>query len=147
RYQWQFNGTPIAGATRTTLQMTNVNSSQAGGYAAVITNSYGSITSIVANLTVLVVPPYIISPLSVPGKQGTPFTYRISALHTPMSFGAGHLPLGLVIDSTTGVISGVPLESGTFGPSITAYNACTNDTELLVITFASSLPVITSPLT
>jgi hypothetical protein len=146
-YQWQFNGTPIAGATRTSLQMTNVNSSQAGGYAAVITNNYGSITSAVANLTVLVVPPYIVSPLSVPGKQGTPFSYTISALHTPMSFGAGHLPLGLVIDNMSGVISGVPLESGTFGPSITAYNACTNDTEILVITFASSLPVITSPLT
>ena len=146
-YQWQFNGTPIAGATRTTLVLTNVNSTQAGGYAAVMTNNYGSITSAVANLTVLVVPPYIISPLSVPGKQGAPFNYRISALHTPMSFGAGHLPPGLVINTTNGVISGVPLESGTFGPSITAFNACTNDTEILVITFSSSIPAITSPLT
>jgi von Willebrand factor type A domain/Regulator of chromosome condensation (RCC1) repeat/Immunoglobulin domain/Putative Ig domain/Immunoglobulin I-set domain len=146
-YQWQFNGTPIAGATRTTLQMTNVNSSQAGGYAAVISNNYGSITSAVANLTVLVVPPYIISPLSVPGKQGLQFNYKISALHTPLSFGAGHLPPGLTINPTTGVISGVPMESGTFGPSITAFNACTNDTEILVITFASSIPIITSPLT
>jgi hypothetical protein len=146
-YQWQFNGTPIVGATRTTLLMTNVNSSEAGGYAAVITNNYGSITSAVANLTVLVVPPSIISPLSVPGKQGQPFNYQISALHTPLSFAAGHLPPGLVIDPTTGIISGVPTESGTFGPSITAFNACTNDTEILVITFASSIPVITSPLT
>ncbi len=146
-YQWQFNGTPIAGATRTRLTLTNVNSGQAGSYAAVITNNYGSITSAVANLTVLVVPPSIISPLSVPGKQGQPFTYKISALHSPVSFGADHLPLGLVINSTNGIISGVPLESGTFGPSITAYNACTNDTEILVVTFASSLPAITSPLT
>ncbi len=146
-YQWQFNGTPIIGATRTTLVLTNVNSTQAGGYAAVITNSYGSITSAVANLVVLVVPPSIISPLSVPGKQGRPFNYRISALHTPQYFGAGNLPPGLVINPANGIISGVPLESGTFGPSITAFNACTNDTEILVITFASSIPVITSPLT
>lgn len=146
-YQWQFNGIPIAGATRTTLVLTNVNSTQAGGYAAVITNNYGSITSAVANLTVLVVPPSIISPLSVPGKQGQPFNYKISALHTPMSFGAANLPPGLVINQTNGIISGIPLESGTFGPSITAYNACTNDTEILVVTFASSIPVITSSLT
>jgi hypothetical protein len=146
-YQWQFNGTPIAGATRTRLALTNVNSTQAGGYAAVITNNYGSITSAVANLVVQVVPPSIISPLSVPGKQGKPFNYKISALHSPISFGAGHLPLGLVIDPTNGIISGVPLESGTFGPTITAYNACTNDTEILVVTFAPSLPVITSALT
>jgi hypothetical protein len=146
-YQWQFNGTPIAGATRTTLVMTNVSGTQAGGYAAVITNNYGSITSAVANLAVLVVPPSIISPLSVPGKQGTPFFYRISALHSPVSFDAGHLPPGLTINVTNGIISGVPQVSGTFGPSITAFNACTNDTQILVITFASSLPVITSPLT
>jgi hypothetical protein len=146
-YQWQFNGTPIPGATRTTLVLTNVNSSQAGGYTAVITNNFGSITSAVANLTVLVVPPSIISPLSVPGKQGQPFNYQISALHSPISFGAGNLPPGLVIDPSTGILSGVPLESGTFGPFISAYNACTNDTEILVITFASSLPAITSPLT
>jgi hypothetical protein len=146
-YQWQFNGAPIAGATRTTLVLTNVNSSQAGGYAAVITNNYGSITSAIANLIVLVVPPSIISPLSVPGKQGQAFTYRISALHTPLTFGASHLPPGLTINTTNGLISGVPLESGTFGASITAFNACTNDTEILVITFASSIPVITSSLT
>lgn len=146
-YQWQFNGVLIPGATRTILSMTNVNSSQAGSYAAVITNNYGSITSAVANLTVLVVPPFIISPLSVPAKQGQPFNYQISALHSPSSFGAGNLPPGLVIDTTNGIVSGVPLESGTFGASITANNACTNDTEILVVTFASSIPVITSPLT
>jgi hypothetical protein len=146
-YQWQFNGTPIAGATRTTLLLTNVNSTQAGSYAAVITNTYGAITSAIANLAVLVVPPSIISPLSVPGKQGQPFNYMISALHSPTSFGAGNLPPGLMINPTNGIVSGVPLESGTFGPSITAYNSCTNDTETLVITFASSIPVITSQLT
>jgi len=145
-YQWQFNGTPLVGATATSLRLTNVNSTQAGDYAAVITNNYGSITSTVANLAVLVVPPSIVSPLSVPGKQGQPFTYKISALHSPVSFDAGNLPLGLTITSTNGVVSGVPLDSGTFGPWITAFNACTNDTETLVITFASSIPVITSPL-
>jgi len=146
-YQWQFNGTPIAAATRTILRMTNVNSTQAGAYTVMITNIYGSITSAVANLSVLIVPPSIISPLSVPGKQGHPFNYQIAALHTPVSFGASHLPPGLTINPTNGLVSGIPLESGTFGALITAYNACTNDTQTLVITFASSLPTITSPLT
>ena len=51
-YQWTFEGTNLAGATADTLVLTNVQYSQAGGYAVVVTNMAGSITSVVANLTV-----------------------------------------------------------------------------------------------
>ena len=53
-YQWMFDGTNLAGATAETLLLTNVQPTQAGSYAAVISNVAGSITSAVANLTVLV---------------------------------------------------------------------------------------------
>jgi uncharacterized repeat protein (TIGR01451 family) len=53
-YQWVFAGTNLAGATTDTLLLTNVQPSQAGTYAVVITNVAGSITSSVASLTVLV---------------------------------------------------------------------------------------------
>jgi hypothetical protein len=52
-YQWAFDGTNLAGATANTLLLTNVEPSQAGGYAVVITNVAGSATSSVASLTVL----------------------------------------------------------------------------------------------
>jgi uncharacterized repeat protein (TIGR01451 family) len=51
-YQWAFDGTNLAGATDDTLVLTNVASAQAGGYAVVITNVAGSVTSLVASLTV-----------------------------------------------------------------------------------------------
>ena len=54
-YQWRFYGTNIAGATTNFYTRTNVQQSDAGDYSAVITNSEGSITSKVANLTVGVV--------------------------------------------------------------------------------------------
>ena len=52
RYQWQFNGTNIAGATTTSLTLANVQFNQAGNYAVVVTNAAGSATSSNALLTV-----------------------------------------------------------------------------------------------
>ncbi len=57
-YQWQkdggdlSNGGRISGATSTTLQISSVNSGDAGDYQCVVTNPYGSATSNPATLTV-----------------------------------------------------------------------------------------------
>ena len=56
-YQWNFNGTNIAGATNTFLTLTNVQFNQAGNYAVLVTNVYGSILSSNAMLTVNPIPP------------------------------------------------------------------------------------------
>lgn len=51
-YQWYFNSTAIAGATSSTLSLTNVQSSQAGNYSVTVANTSGSATSNAATLTV-----------------------------------------------------------------------------------------------
>jgi hypothetical protein len=51
-YQWLFNGTNIAGATNATLTLTNVQPGAAGNYQVIISNASGSVTSVVALLTV-----------------------------------------------------------------------------------------------
>ncbi len=51
-YQWQFSGTDLAGATQSTLQLTNLHWADAGIYRAVITNKYGSLISSNATLGV-----------------------------------------------------------------------------------------------
>ena len=52
-YQWWLNGEPIAGATNSTYgeQLTHIN--QAGAYAVVATNTFGSVTSSLARLVVI----------------------------------------------------------------------------------------------
>jgi hypothetical protein len=63
-YQWMDNGTNLAdsagisGATTPNLTLTNVSTYSAGNYSLAVTNAYGSITSSVATLTV-VLPPTI----------------------------------------------------------------------------------------
>ncbi len=50
--QWQFNGTNLPGATSNVLALTNVQPVNQGGYALVVTNGFGAVTSSVALLTV-----------------------------------------------------------------------------------------------
>lgn len=49
-YQWLFNGSTVSGATNSWLTLTNLTSSNAGGYQVVVTNSAGSVSSTVAQL-------------------------------------------------------------------------------------------------
>ncbi|MGP8054830.1 MAG: protease pro-enzyme activation domain-containing protein, partial [Limisphaerales bacterium] len=56
-YQWNFNGTNIAGATNMTLTLTNVQLNQTGDYAVLVTNVYGATNSVTATLTVMLCDP------------------------------------------------------------------------------------------
>ena len=51
-YQWFFGTDAIPWATNSTLQLTNVQPWQAGGYTVVVTNAYGAATSVPAVLEV-----------------------------------------------------------------------------------------------
>jgi len=76
-YQWQKNGSAIGGATNSSFTISNVVATDSGGYRVIITNSFGSVTSRVAQLSVsfLQIHEYAgITILGVPGK-----TYRVEA--------------------------------------------------------------------
>ncbi len=55
-YQWLFNGTNLPGATIAAYTRSNAQPVHAGGYSVVVTNVAGSVTSSLAQLTVLVPP-------------------------------------------------------------------------------------------
>ena len=56
QYQWQANGANIANATNATLFLNTVGVTNAVAYDYIVTSAYGSVTSQVATLTVLVPP-------------------------------------------------------------------------------------------
>ncbi|TAK95969.1 MAG: hypothetical protein EPO07_14950, partial [Verrucomicrobia bacterium] len=57
RYQWRFNGAPLAGQTNATLSLGGVQSNNGGQYSVVVTNLAGTATSSNALLTVNPPPP------------------------------------------------------------------------------------------
>lgn len=143
-YEWYFEGLPVPDATNATLNLVNFNPTNVGTYYAILTNEFGSVTSAAAAVSLLIEPPTITSAGTASAKQGFPFSYQVTALHTPSAFASKDMPPGLEVDPVTGEIFGIPLESGVFNAIITAFNACTNASRTIVITVSPSIPAITS---
>src|SRR3989344_1446199 len=88
--------------------------------------------------------PTITSELSSTVTINQPFSYTITATTTgvgatPTTFSVAtsSLPQGLSFSTITGIISGIPTETGTFNIVISATNGCGTDNKTLVITITS----------
>ena len=110
-YQWRFGTTAIAGATNAFLTLTNVQSSQAGNYAVLVTNVYGSTPS--SNAVLTVTPAHFTwSQIPTPRYANAPFAVSIQA--RDMTNGMFTNFTGLVsLDSTNGTAV-APVVSGNF---------------------------------
>jgi hypothetical protein len=84
-------------------------------------------------------PPSINSPLTAGATAGTAFTYTITASNSPFSFDAVGLPAGLTVNTSTGVISGIPSAAGTTSVTIKATNAAATAQATLVLTTLQNL--------
>ena len=111
------------------------------------TNNDGATGS--ATLVISIAPPspVINSPTSASGTVGSPFNYQITASRGPASFGAVGLPSGLSVNSTTGIISGTPTQSGLFASTISAFNGNGTGSRSLEISILPQPPVLTSTTT
>lgn len=87
------------------------------------TNTFGSADS--EGLEIIVEPPVpvIQSASSASGSVGSLFSYQIVATNSPTTFTADPLPAGLELDTTRGVIVGIPEEEGVTNITLTAANA------------------------
>lgn len=115
-----------------------------GIYNATISAINGSGTASQAlRITVAPTLPVITSASSAQAKQGTAFSYKITANNYPRSFGATGLPSGLTLNATSGVIGGTPLSAGNATVTITATNGAGTATRSLFIVINPPAPVIT----
>jgi hypothetical protein len=83
-FQWSLNGTNLTGATNAWLTLNNIQPSQAGAYAVLVANNFGSTNSAAAELTVLTYPPVITQPpVSVTNVAGTSASFQVAVSGTP----------------------------------------------------------------
>jgi hypothetical protein len=86
-YQWFRGGSPIVGATAAQLQIAQVSATDAGGYTARISSVVETITSAVAQVTILQSPPTIVSqPQSAQVVLGAAASLTVSATGTDLSY-------------------------------------------------------------
>jgi hypothetical protein len=110
-YQWSFNTTNIVGATNSLLVLTNVQLSQAGNYAVLVTNLYGSILSSNVVLTVTL-DHFAWGSIPSPRFVNTPFSVVIRA--QDMTNGLFTNFTSTAILGTTNGIAITPPVSGNF---------------------------------
>jgi len=124
----------------------------AGVYTMYVTatNSAGTAT---LTLTVTIAPaggsgtvsvPVITSALTATATVGSSFSYQIAATNSPTSYGALVLPLGLSVNTVSGLISGTPTVNGITTVALSATNSAGTATAGLVLTIGAVPPTITS---
>jgi sugar lactone lactonase YvrE len=81
-YQWFFENQPIAAASGATLLLNNVQRANEGAYFVVVSNRYGSVTSAIARLTILVPPDITQQPASLSVPEGSDAVITVQATGT-----------------------------------------------------------------
>ncbi|MBV9928552.1 MAG: immunoglobulin domain-containing protein [Acidobacteria bacterium] len=140
-YQWQKNGSPIAGATSATLSLTNVQGTDSGNYRCVVSNAAGAATSTTAVLTVQtgpVAPAITSQPATQTVVTGGSALFNVIATGTaPLSY-QWYKDGSLISGATSSSLSLSNVQSGDAGGySVVVSNAAgtaTSSTAALTVT-------------
>ena len=120
----------IAGATSSTLTLTNLQTSDTARYFAVLTNAFGSATSTVASLTVISKPSITdISPTNVTVDAGNNVTFTLTAITgNPVASNLWYK----IVGTTTNLIPGAT------GTNLTLTNVLGGDTAMYFAVLTNS---------
>ena len=129
-YQWQKNGLPFTGATNATLLLTNLQSSDAAGYDVVAANTFGSVTSIVAQLSVTNVV-VVIQPAGVITNAGSTVSFAVSVI------GTASLNYQWVENGTNSLSDGGNIQ-GSLSPTLTISNVLGSNNGTYAVTISST---------
>lgn len=146
-YQWQHNGTNIAGATKSQLALTSVNSASTGVYSVSVQNGIGPVISDDATLSLNTVPVIITQPVGGTIPAGTSLALEVVAQGIPSTLSyqwrANGVNISGAIYSEYDIYD---VASGQTNYSVVVSNSAgsvTSDVATVVVT--NSLPVILVP--
>ncbi|HYG74037.1 MAG TPA: FG-GAP-like repeat-containing protein [Planctomycetota bacterium] len=136
-----FLGKAVAAAGRFEIE---VDTSTLNKITATLTDANGNTSAFKTFAT-----PVITSAINVTAAVNADFSFAVTASNTPQSYSATGLPPGLSINTSTGIISGIPTAEGAFAVSLTASNSTGTGTASILMTISSTpgAPVITGPAT
>jgi hypothetical protein len=149
-YQWQFNGSPVTGATSTSLVISNADAAAQGTYDVLVTDAAGATTSQDAVLTVVPVPPSIqIQPASQTVVAGGTAVFTVTATGTaPLTYqwfyGATSLSNDVFYNGTMTSVLTVPnvqaSEAGSYSVVVSnAAGSATSQAAMLALATSSFL--------
>jgi len=96
------------------------------------------------SLTISPPTPVITSANSATALSGREFSFQVKASNLPVNYSAGDLPGGLVINATTGLITGTATQMGTYDATIRAWNGSGVATQAFTVSVNQTSPKITS---
>ena len=146
-YQWYFNtNTLLSFGTNATLTITNVQTTNTGTYSVVVTNSFGSVTSTVATLTISFPPVIANQPTNQVVASGNNAAYTVGAGGaTPLSYQwyfNTNTVLPFATNSSLAIANAQTNNAGTYSVVVTnSYGSVTSTLATLTIIFP---PVITN---
>ncbi|MEO6004467.1 MAG: putative Ig domain-containing protein [Opitutus sp.] len=105
-------------------------------------NAGGTGSALLA-ITITSAAPVITSGLTASGQTGVNFSYQVTASNQPTTFGATNLPAGLNINTTTGLVSGIPVLPGIADITLSAANGGGTGTAILHLQISAALPYTT----
>ena len=134
-----FAGNVYAAGSFTATQIVATVPSGAQTGPITVTTSGGSVTT-TTNFTVggASEAPTITSATTASATVGYAFSYQITASPVATSYGAGGLPGGLSVNTSTGLISGTPTTPGNVSISLSATNGTGTGTATLGLTVVSN---------
>ncbi|WP_158277509.1 pectinesterase family protein [Opitutus sp. ER46] len=143
-YQWKKDGTAISGATAASYTFDNATAAHAGSYAVTITNSYGSVASNAATVTVTTTPipaTIIRDPAAVTVTAGAPATFTVAAYgSSPVAY--QWKKDGVAIAGATNPTYAIEVTTGT---DAGAYTVTVSNTAGSATSRAATLTVNTKP--
>lgn len=124
-YQWRFNGTPIAGETRTSYTKSNFQPVHSGYYDVVVTNTFGADTSLAALVEATVAPLLQTAFVDLfETNSSSRWTVRKSSTDTRVTFNYDYSPYGIpsAPGSTGGSTRGAKFEANMANGVVAALN-------------------------
>ncbi|GAB4025493.1 putative Ig domain-containing protein [Spirosoma koreense] len=137
------SGSVLAGSGNTRLVTV------AGTYSVTVANASGCVSTTTTTVTSTTATVSVSNPVTTNATQGTAFnqTFTASGGTAPRSFSlaSGSLPNGLSLNSTTGVLSGTPTQSGSFPITVRATdaNGCSGVGSTYTLVVNAAAPTIT----